>query len=193
VDEAEDEEEDEEDGDDDTDEHEDADSEVAEVEENEEEKEEVDGKRRRQLRGSRNRKQPNHPTPTPEFNYTPDLTNCASPYIFPTSLITPPQPWNPLLALTLFCQLPLFDGSVYSKYGAHSDHPQEYHLNKKDTHMANYTLGLDLFRVMDRLVSTPHFSKKRRYVIPAVASRYPPRYIHTREFGSRLNRSYIYL
>jgi len=43
--------------------------------------------------------------------------------------------------------------------------------NKEYTYMAKYILKFYLFRFMDPLVLMSHFSKKRKYVNPAIVSR----------------------
>jgi hypothetical protein len=165
----------------DTDKHEDADSEDAEVKEDEDEEEEIDENQDSYKEETEIENKLTTQHPPPEFKYTPDLTTSS-----PSSSLPPSSP-GPGLGILCCPSLhsnsfansssrSLFDGFAYSDYGAHWDSviilKEQHYQNKKDMHMANYTLGFDLFRIMGLLVPTRHFSKKRRYVTPAIVSQY---------------------
>jgi hypothetical protein len=133
-------EEEEEEEDVDTDEHEDADSEDAEVEDDEEEIDEDEDNYEEETEIENNLTTQHPPT---EFEYTPDLTTCAS----PSSSLPPSSPGpglgilsSPSLYSNSFANSSshsLFSDSAYSDYGAHSDSIiilEEHYPNKKYTY-----------------------------------------------------------
>jgi hypothetical protein len=136
--EDEDEDEEEEEEGDDIDEHEDADSEDAEIEDDEEEEEHEDDEEEAEIENNLTTQ-----NPPSEFEYTPDLTTCAS----PSSSLPPSSPGpglgilsSPSLYSNSFANSSshsLFDGSAYSDYSAHSDSIiilEEHYPNKKYTY-----------------------------------------------------------
>ena len=141
--EQEEEDEQEENDDDDTDEDEGADSEDAEVEDCEDEEEEIDEGQDSYEEETEIENNLTTQHPSTEFEYTPDLTTCAS----PSSSLPPSSPGpglgilsSPSLYSNSFANSSshsLFSDSAYSDYGAHSDSIiilEEHYPNKKYTY-----------------------------------------------------------